>query len=286
LKFTAWFFLAFVVLSGCSHKEIKHVQVPVPSCFSEGDDLGKFCKSQRVLDDSRISITRCIGSANKTAAASLRGKCVEKICAPSSGNDCEIRGEIAVLDEYSQLVRDQAFNDEEPSHKTMMTTSTPAGVSSKKSAKTASAKVKGKKGKGKKQAAATEAVASTTAVVEKEKEWDVDPLAKLPPEPAKPEPVAAAPAPKKAPASEAELAASSTPQPMDVVLKPAKSKKSGKRDPASVQVMDSAFKKVCVAKTDMSAPEILRGKCATRTCNGDNCTYQGRKEMFDYMASR
>jgi hypothetical protein len=64
-------------------------------------------------------------------------------------------------------------------------------------------------------------------------------------------------------------------------VKPVRKKK--KRVTASVGG-DEGFKKVCIAKTDTAAPEVYRGKCATRSCNGGKCTYKGRKEMFDYVA--
>lgn len=53
------------------------------------------------------------------------------------------------------------------------------------------------------------------------------------------------------------------------------------------EIVVSGFKKVCVAKDDTSAPKILRGKCATRSCSStkpNSCSYKGRKEMFQWVA--
>ncbi|MNT56782.1 hypothetical protein D3C72_1941120 [compost metagenome] len=104
-------------------------------------------------------------------------------------------------------------------------------------------------------------------------------MAKLPPEPVKAEP-APAPVVKKVIPSEAE---SAEPPPLEVVLKPSKAAKKSGRDPASAKGSPD-YKKICVGKNDISAPEILRGKCATRSCVGTTCTYQGRKEMFEWAA--
>jgi hypothetical protein len=67
---------------------------------------------------------------------------------------------------------------------------------------------------------------------------------------------------------------------MNLVLKPAKKS----RAQASVKSSDKGFKKVCIGKDESGAPEHLRGKCATRTCAKGKCSYQGRKEMFDWVS--
>ncbi|MBC7370240.1 MAG: hypothetical protein H7326_01670, partial [Bdellovibrionaceae bacterium] len=67
---------------------------------------------------------------------------------------------------------------------------------------------------------------------------------------------------------------------MTIALSPIKKS----RTPASAAggAAEGVFKKVCISKTETSAPQNLRGKCATRTCNAGKCTYQGQKEMFDW----
>lgn len=240
-------------LAGCSHGgSTKRAPEVVASCFSDGDNQELFCKTQRINEESKVVTTRCIGTANKIAVAALRGKCVEKICVEGSQTECTTRGEFGVLQQYAELVKGRLFADDE---------SAAAPAPEKKSSKS-------KKSKSKKVAALKTADA----------EIDTDPSVRLPPEPEKEEPVASpTPLVKAAPAAPAE------PPPMNVVLRPANP--AGKaRVPANAKAPADGFKRVCVAKADTAAPAILRGKCAVRSCSAGRCSYQGRKEMFDWAA--
>ncbi|WP_413581802.1 hypothetical protein [Bdellovibrio sp. HCB288] len=243
--------LLALVAVGCAQKPVIKEPEIVASCFADGEKQ-EMCKAERTNDDGKIVITRCIGSTNRNALASLRGKCVERICTKGSNNDCQIRGEMGVLDQYSELVRHKFFAEDEEDG---------AAVAPKKIAK-----AKKKKGKG--------------AVKAVEQELDVDPMAELPKMPEKPEPVVKKAAPKAVSQEPAEPAA------INVTLKAdasPKSVSSKPRKPASSVAANEGFKKVCVAKSDANAPEVLRGKCATRNCNDGKCTYGGRKEMFEYV---
>ncbi|MNL06626.1 hypothetical protein D3C87_1272660 [compost metagenome] len=243
-----------LILAGCSHGgSTKRAPEVVASCFSDGDNQELFCKTQRINEESKVVTTRCIGTANKIAVAALRGKCVEKICIEGSQTECTTRGEFAVLQQYAELVKGRLFAEDESAPAT--------SAPEKKSGKS-------KKSKSKKVAALKAAAA----------EIDTDPGVRLPPEPEKEEPVTApAPLVKAAPAAPAE------PPPMNVVLRPANS--NGKsRVPANTKAPPDGFKRVCVAKADTAAPAILRGKCAVRSCTAGRCSYQGRKEMFDWAA--
>ncbi|WP_413574760.1 hypothetical protein ACLVWU_11065 [Bdellovibrio sp. HCB290] len=238
---------------GCAQKPVVKEPEIVASCFADGDKQD-MCKAERTNEKNEIVITRCIGQTNRNALASLRGKCVERICTKGSNNDCQVRGEIAVLDQYSELVRAKHFAEEEDD----------AAPAPKKIAK-----FKKKKGKG--------------AIKAEAQELDVDPMAELPKMPEKPEPVVKKAPPKAVSQEPAE------PAPINVTLKadsgPTKGASSPKpRKPASTVAAADGFKKVCVAKTDQNAPETLRGKCATRNCSDGKCTFGGRKEMFDYVA--
>ncbi|UYL07803.1 hypothetical protein B9G69_012180 [Bdellovibrio sp. SKB1291214] len=175
--------LATLVCFGCAHKnqEVKTPEV-VASCFGDGENQ-ELCKAERINDENKVVTTRCVGAQNRNALASLRGKCVEKICSPGSNTDCQIRGEVAVLDQYSELVRHRFFDDDDGSAEN----SSKAGDV---------AKSNNKKGKNK-----------------KSEELDVDPTAKLPKLPAKAEPVAKKVTPKPVSQTPAE------PAPIHVTLK-------------------------------------------------------------------
>jgi hypothetical protein len=244
--------LVSLILAGCSHGgSTKRAPEVVASCFSDGDNQELFCKTQRINEESRVVTTRCIGTANKIAVASLRGKCVEKICNEGSQTECTTRGEFAVLQQYAELVKGRLFAEDESGN--------PAPE--KKSSKSKKAKAK-----------------KIAALKAADPEIDTDPAVRLPPEPEKEEP-AQAPVPlvKAAPATPAE------PPPMNVVLRPANP--MGKsRMPASAKPPTDGFKRVCVAKADTAAPANLRGKCAVRSCTAGRCSYQGRKEMFDWAS--
>ena len=232
-------------MTGCSVLGLGSKKVPevVSSCFSEGDNQELTCKSQRVTEDGRIAVTRCIGSGNQETALALRGKCAEKICSAGSQTDCQVRGEHLVIEKYAELATAKLFNAEDAPH----------SVSASKLAhKDKKSKLKGRQ---------------------------------LPVEIASaPEPVTVSPA-AEAVAPPKKQIVKETPevrQEMTIALTPIKKS----RAPASVAGSASAgaYKKVCISKSEASAPAILRGKCATRTCKGGKCTYQGRKEMFDWVA--
>lgn len=238
---------SILALSACSHLNTKSPPEVVPSCFSDGEDQTKMCKAHRVNEDSKIVVTRCIGSQNREALAALRGKCVEKICSQGSNTDCQLKGEVRVLAQYAELVTSKMFTDGE-------TDRTPKN----RSAKERKSKIK-------------------TAKAAVEEEIDVDPSVPLKPEK---KTMAEAP-PTPTPPKKRELPAE-LPQ-VAVILRPANSptkKPTPTRSVASIKIEDG-FKKVCIAKNNLSAPEIMRGKCATRMCLSGKCDYKGHKEMFD-----
>lgn len=282
MKYTIVIALSFA-LSACSLFSQKRAPEVVASCFSDGEDQTKMCKSQRIDEDNKVVVTRCIGSQNREASPVLRGKCVEKICSEGSNSDCQVKGEMRVLAQYSDLVTSNMFGDEEsaPAPRKHSVKERKSKLKSPKSAavNAAVAPVATVAAAPAPAAAATSAVAATAEV-------DTDPSVALPPMPEKkPAVVEATPAPAPQKVAEEEAEA---PQ-MSIALKPAKplkkkSASSASRAIASVKT-DDGFKKVCVAKNDSSAPEILRGKCATRSCSASGkCSYKGRKEMFDYVA--
>lgn len=259
-------------LSACSLFSPKKAPEVVASCFSDGEDQTKMCKSQRTDEDNRIVVTRCIGSQNREASPALRGKCAEKICSEGSNSDCQVKGEMRVLAQYADLVTSNMFGDGDGES---------AQAPKKHSAK--EKKLKAKMAK----AAASPAAESAASV-----EVDTDPSVALPPMPEKKVAVEATPAP----APKKEMEEASEPPQMSIALKPAKPMKVSKKKAAGTSAAsravaaaaakgDEGFKKVCVAKNDSDAPEILRGKCATRSCSASGkCSYKGRKEMFDYVA--
>lgn len=264
-------------LSACSLFTPKRAAEVVPSCFSDGDDQTKICKAQRVNDESKIVVTRCIGTQNREANPVLRGKCVEKICSEGSNTDCSVKGDIRVLEQYAELVTSNMFADGDS-----------APAPRKHSVK--EKKLKAKAAKSAANAAPAPAAPAAVAATESAApagEVDTDPSVVLPPMPEKKVVVEATPTPVPK-FTEAEAAAPA----MSIALKPAKPAKkkvaaasATARAIASVKGDESGFKKVCVAKNDSSAPEILRGKCATRSCSSSGkCSYKGRKEMFDYVA--
>lgn len=230
-----------LVMSGCSLFGSGSKRAPeiVSSCFSDGENQSSFCKAQRVNEDGRIVVTRCIGSLNQEARPALRGKCVEKTCSEGSNTDCQVKGEFSVLEQYAELVTANLFvADEMAQAKKNMSV----------------------KGKGKARAIASVAVAN----------------APVPTPTPVPEPITSTPeknGPKVEPAEQPS---------MKIVLRPAKKS----RAPVSLNEIEKGFKKVCISKKEMAAPEVLRGKCATRNCAKGKCQYQGRKEMFDWVARR
>ncbi|MGE5086258.1 MAG: hypothetical protein ACM3MG_08150 [Bacillota bacterium] len=209
------------------------------------------CKAQRI-EDSKSIVTRCIGSENREARPTLRGKCVEKICSEGSNTDCQIKGEIRVLAQYAELVTSKMFTDGETDR-----------ASKGRSTKERKPKIK-------------------TAKAAVEEEIDVDPSVPLKPLPEKKKVAEAQPTPT--PQKKREVAAE-LPS-VSVSLRPAnpvKKKAPVSRSVANIKIEDG-FKKVCVAKDNLSAPEIMRGKCAIRICMSGKCDYKGRKEMFDFIA--
>jgi hypothetical protein len=259
--------MSLLVLGGCAHKQVtKREPEIVASCFSDGEKQDQVCKTQRVDEESKVVTTRCIGSANRVAPASLRGKCVEKICEQGSNTECITRGEFGVLEQFNEIMKDRLFVEDES-----------APANSKKSAALPANKTVAKKEKLKKHGK-DKTVASAKPVAPAEADIDTDPSAHLPPDPVKEEPPPQPLVKKAAPTEE-----SAEPPPMEVTLKPAKPTKKV-RAAASVRAPEG-FKKVCIAKSDASAPEALRGKCAIRNCTtGGKCHYKGRKEMFEYVA--
>lgn len=242
-----------LILVGCSHgTTTKRAPEVVASCFSDGDNQDLFCKTTRINEESKVVTTRCIGSTNKIAVAALRGKCVEKICIEGSQTECTTRGEFAVLQQYAELVKGRLFAEDE------------AGPSQDRKAN------KTKRAKGKKVA----------AIKAEPADIDTDPSVRLPPEPEKEEL-----APPPVPLVKASPAVPAEPPQMNVVLRPANQPSAKARVPASTpRASLEGFKRICVSKTDTAAPMNLRGKCAVRTCSAGKCTYQGRKEMFDWAA--
>lgn len=292
MKYTIVIALSFA-LSACSLFSPKKAPEVVASCFSDGEDQTKMCKAQRVDDENRIVVTRCIGSHNREASPVVRGKCAEKICSEGSNTDCQVRGEMRVLEQYADLVTSNMFGDGESSSAPM----TKKQLAKDRKARAKSAKALGLPAASNATAAAHVAASTATPAAE----VDTDPSVALPPSPERK--VAAveatpAPAPQKVVEEPAEA-----PQ-VAIALKPLKGAKRKAALAANARALagikpaataapaaaaasssDDGFKKVCVAKNDASAPEILRGKCATRSCSPNGkCSYKGRKEMFDYVA--
>ncbi|WP_413288445.1 hypothetical protein [Bdellovibrio sp. HCB337] len=263
--------LLSLTMFGCAQTSVKRAAEIVPSCFSDGENQELYCKAQRTNEEGKTVITRCIGKENREAAPNLRGKCVEKICSEGSNTDCHTRGEFAVLQQYADLMTSGQFGSDDGG------TAAPAPAK-----KMTAMKEKGKKGKMAK--ATTPAVVASTPSASQSlseaatTEVDTDPTAKLAalPTPA-PEPTPI----KKAIPKEAE---SAEPPQMAITLKPAKASKKKARATASVKAYEEGFKKVCIEKGDTAAPEVLRGKCATRNCASGKCSYKGRKEMFEWVA--
>jgi hypothetical protein len=256
-----------LILSACSLFSPKRAPEVVASCFSDGEDQTKMCKAQRVNEESKIIVTRCIGSQNREANPAVRGKCVEKICSEGSNVDCLVKGDIRVLEQYAELVTSNMFADGE----------------SASAPKKHVAKEKKIKAKGVKAAASMTADPATADPAAPVAEVDTDPSVALPREPEKKPVVEATPTPMPQKVTEEEARAPA----MSIALKPIKAMK--KKTPAGRSIAsiknEEGFKKVCIAKDDSAAPEILRGKCATRNCTASGkCSYKGRKEMFDYVA--
>lgn len=254
----------FVAVAGCAQKQAKTVPQVVPSCFRDGDSQERYCKSQRMTEDGKLAVTRCIGEKNKEANALLRGKCVEKICAQESNTDCIIKGEPLVLKQYEELLVSEHFVDE-------------------------TASIQNKKQKTRKKSKAS-------------KEIDVDPTVRLNiPEPAapivktkrKPARKAAVQTRAKEPEMVIILKPSRpnvNPAP-NVAASPKATAVSGgqekKRIPASQNpVPPDGLEKVCIAKNDLRAPQSLRGKCATRNCIKGRCSYNGLKDIFEHSSNQ
>jgi len=261
-----------ISLSACSLFTHKRAPEVVASCFSDGEDQEKMCKSQRVNEENKIVTTRCIGTQNREANPVLRGKCVEKICSEGSNTDCVVKGEMRVLAQYSELVTSNMFGDGE---------ATAAPAAKKTPGKETKKLSKSKSGKAHAAAPAAVSAATVAEASPASGEVDTDPSVPLPPMPEK-KVAEAAPAPAPAPQkfTDEEAAAPA----MSLALKPVKvATKKKSRTVASVRG-EEGYKKVCVAKNDSAAPEVLRGKCATRSCTSGKCSYKGRKEMFEYFA--
>lgn len=260
-------------MTGCSllgSKSKKTAEV-VASCFSDGEDQESYCKAQRTDDNGKIVVTRCIGSKNQESKLELRGKCVEKICSEGSNTDCQVRGEFAVLEQYADLATAKLFSSEDSGKKKASKSSSaknrerslasvaPPVLAPEVAASTAPVSPVANS------AAATAApitsgpvTAATTSTSEQQHQLAVN---------------------KKE--SDVEKKPLEAPT-MNLVLKPIKKQRTVA---SATKSSDKGFKKVCVAKSESTAPQILRGKCAIRNCAKGKCTYQGRKEMFDWVAS-
>lgn len=278
--------LMSLTLFACASAHRTRTPEVVASCFSEGDDQEKVCKSQRLNDDGKTVITRCIGAKNSEAHPNLRGKCVEKICSEGSNTDCQIRGEMGVLQQYAELMTSGMFSsDDEPAPaKKTSSSPSPAPVKAPAVAKT---KAKGKKSSKSSPAPAPEASATPAGPVA---EVSTDPSVLVPPLPTPVEKATPPPPPARTlAATEPEEAPA-----VFLTLKPAKplktpkAAKSKSRSPSlhASESAENGFKRVCISKAEAAAPKNLRGKCATRSCSQGKCTYKGRKEMFDWVASR
>lgn len=239
---------------------------PIASCFADGDDLSKYCKSRRQDSEGKVVTTRCIGPKNQQADPKLRGKCAEKICAAGSNTDCFVKGPIAVLDQYTELTTAQLFNADEGASLPETKLSEPKKID-----------VRSPESK------ATDTDSSDMKIVEvrtselRSPKRDSAPI----------EPAAAAvrivsrskkSAPEKPRDPSTELSSDDS---MQLVLKPVKKT----RTVASVSsVPANGFKRFCVARTEVTAPKNIRGKCAIRTCNKGRCAIQGRKDVVDWAA--
>lgn len=341
--------LAFCLLvSGCAFFGKRNTAAEkVPSCFSDGENQSTHCKAKRVLDDGRVATTRCIGALNQHANAALRGKCVEKICSEGSNTDCQIKGEIAVLGEYSDLAAARLFDADESAKssegRSLASVAPPAdmsampgiagggggasgsGASSRAGAVSNSSRKKGWTmasvgGKGKSRqaggagagsaastsgAAGAGSVAGTGGGASAATSTSGGDFADD--ESGATESAIAAAGKSGADGSERSGAGGSggtgrgsersgsgrsvasvsknadaaSDESMQIVLRPAKKP----RAPAAAEPK-KGFKKVCIASNESDAPANLRGKCATRRCAKGKCTYNGRREMFDWLASR
>lgn len=265
-----------LLMSGCAFFGNRStVAEKVPSCFSDGENQATHCKSKRLSEDGRIATTRCIGALNQQATPALRGKCVEKICSEGSNTDCQVKGEMAVLQEYSDLAAARLFDADESSKsregRSIASVAPPADMSSDAlvtssgaSATGASSGVSSSKKKGWTMASAsgkgeTSSDTAKSGEGSRKKSTPARTVASV------------------SPAAENSAADTS----MQLVLRPAKKQ----RQPAAAEPK-KGFKKVCVASNESEAPANLRGKCATRRCTKGKCTYNGRREMFDWVASR
>jgi len=254
-----------LIMTGCSLLGSKSKLTPevVASCFSDGEDQEAYCKAQRTNEEGKIVVTRCIGSKNQEARLELRGKCVEKICSEGSNTDCHVRGEFSVLEQYAELATAKLFSSEDSIKKKGTKSST--SKSRERSLASVAPPVLAP------EASAVAAVLTeTTATGSPAASSSVAATSASEPQPvsAKKETVVEK-KPTEAPA-------------MNLVLKPIKKPRSV----ASVSKgHEKGFKRVCISKSESTAPQILRGKCAVRTCAKGKCTYQGRKEMFDWVAS-
>jgi hypothetical protein len=257
-------------LSGCSlFGGGKRAAEVVPSCFSDGENQGAVCKSQRTNEDNRVVVTRCIGAQNQEAKPELRGKCVEKVCSEGSNTDCKTRGEFAVLEQYAELATSKMFAADD------------GGQSKKNMAAKERGGKAGKKGKTLGSSLTTKDIAAVAPPVLPE----TPPVAAAAAEPAPAPEQHAVPPPtsSRKPASvDSPAPSASAEKQMSITLKPAK---KPARTQASVKAAENGFKRVCVSKGEIAAPEVLRGKCAIRNCTAGKCTYKGRKEMFDWVAS-
>lgn len=263
-----------LIMTGCSllGSQSKKTAEVVASCFSDGEDQESYCKAQRTDDNGKIVVTRCIGSKNQESKLELRGKCVEKICSEGSNTDCHVRGEFAVLEQYADLATAKLFSSEDSGKK--------------KTSKSSSAKNRERSLASVAPPVLAPEVAASTAPVSPavtSATATVTPIVSGPAVTAATSSSSEQQHQSAANKKEADVEKKPIEAPtMNLVLKPIKKQRTVA---SATKSTDKGFKRVCVAKSESTAPQILRGKCAVRNCAKGKCTYQGRKEMFDWVAS-
>lgn len=297
--------LAGLLLFGCAARTTVPTAQPrtnpktVPSCFRDGDKQTSICKTEVPNGAGKVVVTLCIGSQNLQANPELRGKCVEKTCSPNSNEDCKVRGRVGVFQQYAELASANMFDADDAGKKSRSMKAVeppdPAKVVTEASAPY-SADVRTAKGASAIPASGGAAVPKVPLRKDLSKSGKGMSL-KSTASPGWPKAASSVAWPKareraassktrERTASSKTIVRTSAPvresgEAMKLVLRPAKSS----RTPASV-ADGMASKRVCVAKSNMTAPANLRGKCAVRTCLKGKCNYQGQKDMFDRIAAQ
>jgi hypothetical protein len=280
----------------------------IPSCFPEGDRQTSICKSEVPNDAGKVVVTLCIGSQNLQANPELRGKCVEKTCSPNSNTDCKVRGRIGVFQQYAELASANLFDADDAGKKSHSMKAVeppdPAKVEAEPPAPGGPAEastVKGASTVPRADAAVLPKVPLRKNLSKSGKGMSLKSAPSGWPKaassvgwPTAPERATSFKTPGRAASlktrerttSSKTIVQTSAPvresgEAMKLVLRPARSS----RTPASVAA-GNASKRVCVAKSNMTAPANLRGKCAVRTCLKGKCNYQGQKDMFDRISAQ